>query len=176
MRESLALTPSDRVLSSLPLYHINGQCIATVAPLVSGGSIVMPHRFSVSQWWPLVARYRPTWLNVVPTIIAYLLNGPDADTRAGGRVPQRALRPLGVGAAAARAAPRVRSALRHSVVEAMGLTECASVAFSNPLDAAARKIGSPGTPLGVEARVVDRSGTRARPTASAARSSCAATT
>ena len=28
-------TPRDRVLSSLPLYHINGQCIATVAPLVS---------------------------------------------------------------------------------------------------------------------------------------------
>ena len=42
--ESLALTSSDRVLSSLPLYHINGQCIATVAPLVLGGSIVMPHR------------------------------------------------------------------------------------------------------------------------------------
>ena len=70
-------TPSDRVLSSLPLYHVNGQCIATISPLVSGGSIVMPHRFSVSQWWPLVERYRPTWINVVPTIIAYLLNGPD---------------------------------------------------------------------------------------------------
>jgi long-chain acyl-CoA synthetase len=46
-----------------------------------------------------------------------------------------------------------------SVVEAMGLTECASVAFTNPLDAAARKYGSPGRPLGVEARVVDRAGT-----------------
>ena len=74
--EAHALTRDDRVLSSLPLYHINGQCIATVAPLLSGGSIVMPHRFSVSQWWPLVERYRPTWLNVVPTIIAYLLAGP----------------------------------------------------------------------------------------------------
>jgi long-chain acyl-CoA synthetase len=57
---SLELSASDRVLSSLPLYHINGQCIATVAPLVSGGSIVMPHRFSVSQWWPLVEKHRPT--------------------------------------------------------------------------------------------------------------------
>ncbi|HZI82269.1 MAG TPA: AMP-binding protein, partial [Casimicrobiaceae bacterium] len=62
-----ALTPADRVLSSLPLYHINGQCIGVVSPLVSGGSIVLPHRFSVSRWWPLVERYRPTWLNVVPT-------------------------------------------------------------------------------------------------------------
>ena len=46
---SLALTPADRVLSSLPLYHINGQCVATVSPLVSGGSVVMPHRFSVDR-------------------------------------------------------------------------------------------------------------------------------
>ena len=36
----------------------------------------------------------------------------------------------------------------------MGLTECASVAFANPLDPGARKIGSPGRPLGMEARVV----------------------
>ena len=37
----------------------------------------MPHRFSVSQWWSLVARWRPTWMNLVPTIVAYLLNAPD---------------------------------------------------------------------------------------------------
>jgi acyl-CoA synthetase (AMP-forming)/AMP-acid ligase II len=72
-----ALTTADRVLSSLPLYHVNGQCIATVSPVLAGGSIVLPHRFSVSQWWPLVERYRPTWLNMVPTIISYLLNGSD---------------------------------------------------------------------------------------------------
>ena len=71
------LSSDDRVLSSLPLYHINGQCIATVSTLVSGGSIVMPQRFSTSQWWSVVERYRPTWLNLVPTIVAYLLNGPD---------------------------------------------------------------------------------------------------
>src|SRR4030095_17213239 len=41
-----------------------------------------------------------------------------------------------------------------SVLEAMGLTECASVAFANPLDPRKRKIGSPGLPLGVEVRVV----------------------
>ena len=71
------LSPTDRVLSSLPLYHINGQCVATVSTLVAGGSVVLPQRFSTSQWWPLVERYRPTWLNLVPTIVAYLLNGPE---------------------------------------------------------------------------------------------------
>ncbi len=149
-----ALTPADRVLSSLPLYHVNGQCIATISPLVSGGSVVIPHRFSVTQWWPLVERYRPTWLNVVPTIIAYLLNGPDltpaqVDACRHVRFARSASAPL---------PPEQHRAFEArfgiGVLEAMGLTESASVAFANPLDAGERKIGSPGLPLGMEARVV----------------------
>jgi long-chain acyl-CoA synthetase len=151
---SLALTAGDRVLSSLPLYHVNGQCIATVSPVVSGGSIVMPHRFSTSQWWPLVERYRPTWINVVPTIIAYLINGPQL-------TPAQALACRGVRFGRSASAPLPPDQHRAfearfgiSVIEAMGLTECASVAFSNPRDPARRKYGSTGLPLGVEARVV----------------------
>jgi len=156
--QSLALTPADRVLSSLPLYHINGQCIATVAPLVSGGSIVMPHRFSVSQWWTLVEHHRPTWLNMVPTIIAYLLNGPELTT-----AQAEACRSIRLGRSASAPLPpdqhrAFEARFGFSVVEAMGLTECASVAFSNPLDKSKRKYGSPGTPIGVEARVVDSAG------------------
>jgi long-chain acyl-CoA synthetase len=156
--QSLALTSADRVLSSLPLYHVNGQCIATLAPLVSGGSVVMPHRFSVSQWWPLVERYRPTWLNMVPTIIAYLLNGPEL-------TPGQAAACESVRFGRSASAPlppeqhrAFEARFGFSVVEAMGLTESSSVAFTNPLDKSQRKYGSPGKPLGVEARVVDRSG------------------
>ncbi|HVO88445.1 MAG TPA: AMP-binding protein, partial [Casimicrobiaceae bacterium] len=141
------LTADDRVLSSLPLYHINGQCIATVSPLVSGGSIVMPHRFSVSQWWGLVERYRPTWLNFVPTIIAYLLNGADLTD-----AQRAACRGVRYGrSASAPLPPEQHKAFEErfgiSVMEAMGLTECASVAFCNPLDPARRKYGTPGLPL-----------------------------
>jgi len=156
---SLALTAADRVLSSLPLYHVNGQCIATVAPLVSGGSIVMPHRFSVSRWWPLVAEHRPTWLNMVPTIIAYLLHGP-APT------PEQVVACAGIRFGRSASAPLPPEQHRAfetrfgiSVIEAMGLTECASVAFSNPLERAARRYGSAGKPLGMDARVVDKTGT-----------------
>jgi long-chain acyl-CoA synthetase len=149
-----ALTPDDRVLSSLPLYHVNGQCIATISPLVAGGSVVMPHRFSASQWWAWVERYRPTWLNVVPTIIAYLLNG--ADLTPAQAAACRALR--FARSASAPLPPEQHRAFESrfgiSVLEAMGLTECASVAFANPLDAQSRKLGSPGLPLGMEARVV----------------------
>ncbi len=45
-----------------------------------------------------------------------------------------------------------------AIIEAMGLTECASVAFANPLDARRRKYGSTGLPLGLEARVVAADG------------------
>ena len=156
--ESLALTPEDRVLSSLPLYHVNGQCIATVSPLLSGGSIVMPHRFSVSQWWPLVERYRPTWLNVVPTIIAYLINGTELTP-----AQREACRGVRFGRSASAPLPpdqhrAFEARFGISVIEAMGLTECASVAFSNPLDATKRKYGSTGTPLAMEARVVASDG------------------
>ena len=151
---SLALTPADRVLSSLPLYHINGQCVATLAPLVSGGSIVLPHRFSASQWWPLVERYRPTWINVVPTIIAYLINGPDL-------TPGQALacRAIRFGRSASSPLPpdqhrAFEARFGISVIEAMGLTESAAIAFTNPLTPGERKYGTPGRPLAVEARVV----------------------
>jgi long-chain acyl-CoA synthetase len=149
-----SLRAEDRVLSSLPLYHINGQSIATVAPVVSGGSIVMPHRFSVREWWPLVARYCPTWLNVVPTIIAYLLNGAAL-------TPEQQAASRGVRFARSASAPLPPEQHRAfeqrfgiTVMEAMGLTETSSIAFANPLEPARRKYGSPGLPLGVEARVV----------------------
>jgi long-chain acyl-CoA synthetase len=156
---SLALGPGDRVLSSLPLYHVNGQCIATVSPLVSGGSIVMPRRFSLSQWWSLVARYRPTWINVVPTIIAYLLNGPQPPADA-----LEAVRGIRFARSASAPLPPEQHAAFEArfgipVIEAMGLTETASVAFTNPLEHGRRRIGSPGLPLGMEARVVRADGT-----------------
>ncbi len=145
------LTGADRVLSSLPLYHINGQCIATVAPFVSGGSIVAPHKFSASAWWGWVERYAPTWLNVVPTIIAYLLNAANSNTKLW---PAIAF----VRSASAPLPPDQHRAFEATfgigVIEAMGMTECASVVFCNPQLMSARKYGTPGLPCGVEARVV----------------------
>ncbi|HMA32432.1 MAG TPA: AMP-binding protein, partial [Casimicrobiaceae bacterium] len=72
-----ALTERDRVLAVLPLYHINAQIVTAIAPLVHGGSLVMPRRFSAGEFWSLACGHRCTWINVVPTIISYLLAGPD---------------------------------------------------------------------------------------------------
>jgi long-chain acyl-CoA synthetase len=150
------LGAADRVLSALPLYHINGQCIATISTLYSGGAIVLPHRFSVHEWWDLVDRYQVTWINMVPTIVAYLLNvaAPGAARRFPSvRFGRSASAPL---------PPEQHQAFERTfgipVIEAMGMTECASNVFANPQHQARRKYGSPGVPCGVEAKVVDAEG------------------
>ena len=153
-----SLTPQDRVLSSLPIYHINGQSIATVTPFYAGGSIVAAQKFSVSQWWPAVLKYECTWINVVPTIVAYLLNAseekgsPSADDLRGVRFARSASAPL---------PPEHHKAFEKrfgiTLIEAMGMTESASVVFCNPHDDR-RRYGSPGLPCGVEAKIVDAEG------------------
>ena len=148
------LTASDSVLSSLPLYHINGQCIATIAPFTSGGSIIAPHKFSARAWWSWVERYQPTWLNMVPTIIAYLLN----DAAANASDSKLCLNIRFARSASAPLPPEQHRAFEKlfgiGVIEAMGMTECASVVFCNPQSTSDRKYGTPGLPCGVDVRVV----------------------
>ena len=148
------LGSSDRVLCAMPLYHINGQIVTTVAPLVHGGSVVMPHRFSATGYWDLVARYRCTWINVVPTIIAYLLNGPDPRGAALSTAQVRFCR-----SASAPLPPDLHRAFEEKfgigIIETFGMTETNAPCFTNPLDPARRKIGSPGHAFGNEAKIIE---------------------
>ncbi|MDH3286651.1 MAG: AMP-binding protein [Betaproteobacteria bacterium] len=148
------LTREDRVLCALPLYHINGQIVTGVAPLVHGGSVVMPHRFSASNFWDLVAQYRCTWINVVPTIIAYLLNGPDPADRGRPISQVRFCR-----SASAPLPPELHRAFEDrfgiGIIETFGMTETNAPCFTSPLDPAKRKLGSPGPFFGNEAKIVD---------------------
>jgi acyl-CoA synthetase (AMP-forming)/AMP-acid ligase II len=148
------LSATDRVLCALPLYHINGQIVTAVAPLVHGGSVVMPHRFSASGYWELVSEHRCTWINVVPTIIAYLLNGPDPRERGLSIDQVRFCR-----SASAPLPPEQHRAFESrfgiGIIETFGMTETAAPCFTNPYERARRKVGSPGTAFGNEAKVVD---------------------
>ena len=74
------LTASDRAFCVLPLYHINGLCVTILGPLVSGGSVVVPPKFSVSSFWPAIRAHRCTWFSVVPTQISYLLHDVENTT------------------------------------------------------------------------------------------------
>jgi len=111
----------------------------------------MPERFSASPFWRWAADHRCTWLNVVPTIIAYLLNGrdPEGDLSAE-RFCRSASAPL-----AAEHQLAFESRLGIRVVETMGLTEMAAPGFANPLSRERRKVGSPGQAFGCLEPVAD---------------------
>ncbi|MBW1852197.1 MAG: AMP-binding protein [Deltaproteobacteria bacterium] len=151
------LTSEDRALCSLPLYHINGEIVTAVTPLVSGSSVVMPHKFSTNNFWEYIAEYRCTWFSVVPTIISYLcsatnLEGTDLN-----------LDQLRFGRSASSALPpslhkEFEDKFNISIVETMGLTETAAPVFSNPMDPSKRKYGSPGPAVGNEAKIIDADG------------------
>ena len=72
------LSPDDRGLCVLPIYHINGLCVSVIGSLVSGGSLALCPRFSASRFWDQAASSEATWFSVVPTIISHLLHS-DAD-------------------------------------------------------------------------------------------------
>lgn len=57
---ALRLTPTDRFLTVLPLFHANAQYYSVMATLVSGGSLILASRFSASRWAELAVRHRAT--------------------------------------------------------------------------------------------------------------------
>ena len=148
------LSAHDRVLCAMPLYHINGQIVTTVAPLVHGGSVVMPHRFSASNYWELAVKHQCTWINVVPTIIAYLLNGDDPREHGLDISHVKFCR-----SASAPLPPQQHRAFEAKfgigILETFGMTETNAPCFTNPYDPAKRKIGSPGQAYGNQAKVID---------------------
>ncbi len=146
-----ALTPADRVLGVLPLYHINAFAVTMLAPLASGGSVAMAPKFSAARFWAQAVDNGCTWINVVPTIVSYLLEG---DTPAADLSRLRFCR----SASAALPPEHLRGFERKfglGVIETMGLTETVAPSFSNPLDPAQRKLGAVGRASGCEARIID---------------------
>ena len=145
------LTHKDRALCVLPAYHINSLCVTIMGPLVSGSSVLMPRKFSVSSFWNQLRDHACTWFSVVPTQISYLLHHTEklADMPSL-RFGRSASSPL---------SPDVQSTFEAKfdvpIVETMGLTETAAQILSNPLPPGNRKIGSPGIAYGNEVLVAD---------------------
>src|SRR5260370_469413 len=68
-----ALTPADRTLAVMPLFHGHGLVGAALATLVSGGAGIVPPRFSASRFWGSFRRHGATWYTAGPTIHGILL-------------------------------------------------------------------------------------------------------
>jgi len=155
--ESLALTPSDRSLNVMPLFHIHGLMAALLAPLAAGGSAVCAPGFDAFAFFGWLRSLRPTYYTAVPTmhqmVIARSARHRDAARAAGLRFVRSS--------SASLPAP-VLNALTElfgvPVIEAYGMTEAAHQMCANPLPPGTAKPRSVGLPAGVELAVVDSDG------------------
>ena len=155
------LTSSDRVLCVLPVYHINGAMVTVAAPLVSGGSVVMPRKFSVKLFWLLVAEYQCTWSSIVPTIIKYLLDRSEAEDFDFGN--EKLLEQFRFARSASAPLPAVvlkqwEETFYTPMIETLGLTETAGTVASNPMPPEIRKPGSVGRAVGNEIEIGSETG------------------
>ncbi|MDJ0778362.1 MAG: AMP-binding protein [Gammaproteobacteria bacterium] len=160
------LTAADRALCVLPVYHINGAMVTVSAPLYSGGSVIMPRRFSATDYWNLAARYACTWSSIVPTIIKYLLDRVAQEPYQFGSDPRlekfRFARSASAPLAAATLAEWEQT-FKLPMIETLGLTETAGTVATNPMPPAEHRAGSVGFGYGNEIRIVDGEGDECPP-------------
>jgi acyl-CoA synthetase (AMP-forming)/AMP-acid ligase II len=129
---------------------------ATLSSLASGGSVIIPPRFSASVFWAQVVKHGATWYSAVPTIHQILLIRAESDAPPTGQL--RFIR-----SCSSSLAPVTLEQLEQTfgapVLEAYGMTEASHQMSSNPLPKhGARKAGSVGVPTNVEVTIRDASG------------------
>ncbi|MEL6167835.1 MAG: acyl--CoA ligase [Pseudomonadota bacterium] len=152
--DALGLTPDDRCLNVMPLFHIHGLVAALAASLSAGAAVSCTTGFDALRFFGWMREVRPTWYTAVPTMHQAILSraGRNADTIA--EVPLRFLR-----SSSASLPAQVMEALADTfaapVIEGYGMTEAAHQMASNPLPPRVQKPGSVGVPAGPEVRIAD---------------------
>ena len=145
---SLHLTPADRSLCVMPLFHIHGLVASLLAALWAGGSVACASPFDARRMPEWLEELAPTWYSAVPAMHVALLG----KLRTTARKPALHLRFVRSASAALgrRLAAELETTLGVPVIEAYGMTEAAHQIASNPLPPAPRRHGSVGFATGTE--------------------------
>ena len=154
---TLKLTPEDRCLNIMPLFHIHGLVAAVLSTLGAGGSVVCTDGVHGSGFFQWLEEFSPTWYTAVPTMHMGIL------ARARDNAQVIAARPLRfIRSSSSALPPRVLHSLEAAfgapVVEAYGMTEAAHQMACNPLPPAERKPGSVGPQAGPDVAIMDAEG------------------
>jgi acyl-CoA synthetase (AMP-forming)/AMP-acid ligase II len=158
---SYALTADDVSLCVMPLFHVHGLVASTLATFASGGTVVVPAKFSPLSFWRTARDRGVTWYSAVPTLHQLLLaragDPSDPSRRPAGTEKLRFIR-----SCSASLPPAVMHALEAAfgapVLEAYGMTEAAHQMASNPLPPSERRPGSVGRGTDVKISIMDKAG------------------
>ncbi|ODU10658.1 MAG: hypothetical protein ABS84_01345 [Rubrivivax sp. SCN 71-131] len=150
-----AMTQADRVLTTLPLFHVGGLNIQTLPALRSGCTVALHAKFDPAATLAAIAAHAITLTVLVPAQLDAVMALPEWATANLG-----SLRAISTGSTV------VPERLCHAVhargvplIQVWGATETAPIASCQHADEALRTAGSAGrAALGVALRIVDAEG------------------
>jgi long-chain acyl-CoA synthetase len=152
--EWLGFKEEDRLLTIMPLFHMNAVSVTTMSALYAGGSTVVSPRFSASRFWQIINDYRITSFGSVATMLSMLLATYPEGAPEGLSAETLRFAMCGSAPVPAEVMRRFEETFGCLVVEGYGLSESTCRATFNPPDTR-RRAGSCGLPIGNEMRVVD---------------------
>jgi len=150
----LSFTAADRLLSMMPLFHMNAVSVTTMSALYAGGSTVVTPKFSASRFWQIISDYQITSFGSVATMLSMLLSSYPDGVPTGLSTKQLRFAMCGSAPVPAEVLKRFEETFNCLVVEGYGLSESTCRSTFNPPDQR-RRPGSCGLPIGNEMRVVD---------------------
>jgi long-chain acyl-CoA synthetase len=150
----LGFKEADRLLTIMPLFHMNAVSVTTMSALYAGGSTVVSPKFSASRFWQIVSDYQITSFGSVATMLSMLLSTYPDGVPAGLNTQQLRFAMCGSAPVPAEVMKRFEETFNCLVVEGYGLSESTCRSTFNPPDQR-RRPGSCGVPIGNEMRVVD---------------------
>ena len=157
------LSATDVSLCVMPLFHVHGLVASTLATLATGGTVVVPVKFSPLSFWRIARDHGATWYSAVPTIHQLLL----ARVTKGEPRPEGAAQLRFIRSCSASLAPQVMHDLEEAfgapVLEAYGMTEAAHQMSSNALPPGHRQPGSVGHGTDVQISIMDGGGNHLKP-------------
>ena len=149
IRETLSLTPEDRCMNIMPLFHIHGLIAGVLASVGAGGCSWCSPGFNAMQAFGWLREARPSWYTAVPTMHQLILTRAERNAEILAETQLRLIR-----SSSSSLPPTVMAELEAvfdaPVIESYGMTEAAHQMSSNPLPPRARKPGSVGPAAGPE--------------------------
>jgi acyl-CoA synthetase (AMP-forming)/AMP-acid ligase II len=162
IRTTLRLTPDDRCMNVMPLFHIHGLMAPVLASLSAGASVACTPGFNALKFFSWLDEIQPTWYSAVPTMHQALLSRAGRNEESVARARLRFIR-----SSSASLPPQVLAKLEDTfgvpVVEAYAMTEASHQMTCNPLPPGVRKAGTVGPAAGPEVAVMDGEGNLLEP-------------
>jgi acyl-CoA synthetase (AMP-forming)/AMP-acid ligase II len=154
---SLALSPVDRCLNVMPLFHIHGLIAAVLSSLAAGASIFCTPGFNALSFFGQLDEAKPSWYTAVPTMHQAILARAERNADSVAQAKLRFIR-----SSSSSLPPQVMAELERvfscPVIEAYGMTEAAHQMASNPLPPLQRVAGSVGLAAGPEVAIMNNEG------------------